>query len=95
MNFRIKEICKSKGMMMKDLADKLGITEVGLSKSLNGNPTIGRLEEIANVLGVEFLDLFKEDEKNSITCPNCGKKFVMEDSHIREHANIRGKEYYK
>ncbi|MEG0188334.1 MAG: helix-turn-helix transcriptional regulator [Algoriella sp.] len=44
--------------MMKDLADKINITEVGLSKSLNGNPTIQRLEEIANALEVDFLELF-------------------------------------
>ena len=40
MENRIKEVCRKKGMMMKDLAEKLGISEVGLSKSLNGNPTV-------------------------------------------------------
>lgn len=64
--------------MMKDLAEKLGMTEVGLSKSLNGNPTVGRLEEIAKVLGVDFMELF-EQESGTITCPNCGKKFKMEE----------------
>lgn len=39
MNYRIKEICRQKGMMMKDLAEKLGMSEVGLSKSLNGTIT--------------------------------------------------------
>lgn len=53
MNFRIKEICREKGIMLKDLAGMIGITEVGLSKSLNGNPNISRLEEIATALGVQ------------------------------------------
>ena len=70
MNYRIKEVCRRKGLMMKDLAEKLGMTEVGLSKSLNGNPTVSRLEEIAKVLDVDFMEL---------TCPNCGKKFKMMD----------------
>lgn len=78
MNYRIKEVCRQNGLMMKDLAEKLGMTEVGLSKSLNGNPTVGRLEEIAKVLGVDFMELF-EQESGTITCPNCGKKFKMEE----------------
>lgn len=58
MNLRIKEICKEQGIMMKDLAERINITEVGLSKSLNGNPTIGRLQEIADALNVDFIELF-------------------------------------
>lgn len=58
MNLRIKDICKEQGIMMKDLAEKINITEVGLSKSLNGNPTIGRLQEIADALNVDFIELF-------------------------------------
>ncbi|AQX00445.1 helix-turn-helix transcriptional regulator [Elizabethkingia sp. HX WHF] len=58
MDLRIKEICKEKGMMLKDVADKINITEVGLSKSLNGNPTLKRLEEVAKALNVDFLELF-------------------------------------
>ena len=57
MNFRIKEICREKGIMLKDLAGMIGITEVGLSKSLNGNPNISRLEEIATALGVPVLEI--------------------------------------
>ena len=78
MNYRIKEVCRRKGLMMKDLAEKLGMTEVDLSKSLNGNPTVSRLEEIAKVLDVDFMELF-EREDGTITCPNCGKKFKMMD----------------
>lgn len=65
MKLRVKDICREKGLMMKDLADKINITEVGLSKSLNGNPTIQRLEEIANALGVDFLELFTAPETES------------------------------
>ena len=44
--------------MMKDLAEKLGMTEVGLSKSLNGNPTVSRLEEIAESVRCGFHGTF-------------------------------------
>ncbi|TWP23139.1 XRE family transcriptional regulator [Apibacter muscae] len=59
--YRIKEICRNKGLMLKDLAEKIGITEVGLSKSLNGNPTLDTLQKIANTLNVHLVDLFIND----------------------------------
>ncbi|MGI6048871.1 MAG: helix-turn-helix domain-containing protein [Petrimonas sp.] len=62
MKLRVKDICKEKGIMLKDLADKINITEVGLSKSLNGNPSIGRLKEIADALEVEIIELFAPKE---------------------------------
>ena len=64
--------------MMKDLAEKLGMTEVGFSKSLNGNPTVSRIEEIAKVLEVDFMELL-EQESGTITCPKCKTKFKMEE----------------
>lgn len=77
MNFRIKEICREKGIMLKDLASMIGITEVGLSKSLNGNPNISRLEEIANALGVPVTELFDKPKEGVIHCPHCGKEIKL------------------
>lgn len=58
MALRIREIAKSKGMTMADVADKLGIKAITLSQSLNGNPTLSRLTEVADVLGVDVSELF-------------------------------------
>lgn len=62
---RVKEILKEKGRTQKELAELLGMTEVGLSKTINedGNPPFKRLQEIAEALNVDFLELFvpKED----------------------------------
>lgn len=97
---RVKEICKEKGMSQKDLADKLGVTASALNQSITGNPSLDKLLGIAEALGVTVSELIGEytpdEPDNSITCPNCGKKFIMEDSHIpQDHKNIRGKKYYK
>ena len=73
MNLRVKEICRERNIMLKDLASMIGITEVGLSKSLNGNPTLSRLEEIAKALDVSIVELFEKKEASSYTCPHCGK----------------------
>ncbi len=77
MNLRIKEICRDKGIMLKDLAGMIGITEVGLSKSLNGNPNISRLEEIAAALGVPVTELFDKPKEGVIHCPHCGKEIKL------------------
>ena len=73
MNFRIKEICKEKGILFKDLATQLGITDVGLRQSLKGNPTIGTLEKIAKILDVEVTELFAPPKQGVVSCPHCGK----------------------
>ncbi len=74
MDFRIKEICKERGMLFKELAGQLGITDIALRQSLQGNPTVGTLDRIAKVLDVEVSELFAPPKQGSITCPHCGKE---------------------
>lgn len=58
---RVKELLKEKGLSQKDLAEGLNMTETGISISINenGNPPLKRLEEIANFLNVDIIELFK------------------------------------
>lgn len=77
MDFRIKELCKEKGLLFKELAQHLGITDVGLRQSLQGNPTIGTLEKIAAALGVPVSELFAPPKEGAITCPHCGKSITI------------------
>lgn len=58
MPLKIKDVAKSQGMTMAQIAEKLGINPITLSQSLNGNPTLSRLTEVANVLGVDVSELF-------------------------------------
>lgn len=76
MELRIKEIAKQKDVPIKEIAKQLGISAGALSQNIAGRASIDRLEEIAKILDVSVRDLFPEEE-NSITCPNCGKKFKM------------------
>ena len=59
MKLRVKEICKGKGLQMQELADKLGITRITLTRNISGNPTISTLESIATALDVELVELFE------------------------------------
>lgn len=55
---RIKNLCKERGMSQKDLAEKIGISPVGLAKALSGNTTTATLERIATALNVSVTELF-------------------------------------
>ena len=57
MKYRIQEICKEKGILMKDLATQMGRTPESLSRSLNNGTTTKILEEIATALGVQAFEL--------------------------------------
>ena len=65
MELRIKDICKQKGLLQKELAEKVGVTDIALRSSLKGNPTVGTLEKVANALNVEVWELFTESPGES------------------------------
>ena len=92
MELRIVELAHSKGMTIADIAKKININRVNLSNSLNGNPTLSRLKEVAKILDVEVSELFKPiSHKKSVTgylefngriikidSIECLKKFITE-----------------
>lgn len=65
----IKEVIKEKGYSVTSLAEKIGMTQVSLSRIINGNPTVETLEKIANALNVDVKEFFsstKEAENETI-----------------------------
>ena len=66
MALRIKELCKEKHITMAEIAEKIGIHPITLSQSLNGNPTLSRLTEVAGALGVDVGELFEQPKKESM-----------------------------
>lgn len=75
---RVKELLKSRGLTAKELASRLGITEAALSSSLSGNPTLDRLNTIADALGVPVTELFVPTPTDTIRCPHCGGAIKIE-----------------
>lgn len=81
---RIKEILKEKGVTQTELADKIGITQVGLNRMINGNPTAETLLKIAEALDVDIRELFiptKEDDRKTI--------FVQTDDGLKPIGEIK------
>ena len=66
MELRIVELAHQRGLTMSDIAKKVGISRVNLSNSLNGNPTLSRLKEVAAILNVEVSELFKTSQTAQI-----------------------------
>lgn len=75
----VKDILKSRGMSVKEFADRLGINRVSLSSQLNGNPTLETLEKWARELDLTVPDLFSKS-RVSINCPQCGADITIRAS---------------
>ena len=67
MKLIIEELCKQRGLRMRDIAAKMGVNQANLASSLKGNPTVSRLEAVANVLGVGIADLFAKPSSSNNT----------------------------
>ena len=86
MELRVKEICKEKGLLFKQLADKIGISDVGLRKQVQGNPSLKTMETIAEALDVPVwqllvskndIQLNNENESLIVRCPYCHKNIPI------------------
>ena len=77
MNLRVKEICKSKGITIGDLAERMQMQRESLSRATNGNPTLDTLSRIAEALQVPISELFDHPQSDTINCPHCGGKIKV------------------
>nr|WP_302437322.1 helix-turn-helix transcriptional regulator [Bacteroides intestinalis] len=66
MKLRIKEVCQMRNTTQKELAEKLGVSEVTLSRASNGNTSLPLLEKIANILEIEISELFAPSSSGGI-----------------------------
>lgn len=80
MGLDIKRVIKQYGLEAKDVASRMGITPVGLSQHMNGNPSVAVLQRIADAIGCDIGEFFVVGkEQNTLTCPKCGAKFKLEE----------------
>ena len=64
MKLRLKEILAQRHITLKDFAISSGLSQSNLSNYLNGNisPTLDTLNRIAENLGIDITELFKEKD---------------------------------
>ena len=78
----IKDTLKQKGLKQNDLAERLGINRVSLSRLLSdkNDMRISTIKKIADAIGCDVSEFFAPAETkdhNTITCPHCGEKLVI------------------
>ena len=78
----IKNKIKKIGLTQNELADRLGINRVSLSRLLSdkNDMRMSTIKKIADAIGCDVTEFFTPDEKaehNTITCPHCGEKLVI------------------
>ena len=80
MQLRIKEICKSRGITLNDLAERVGVSRVSLSGIVTGKqkPSFDTLERLADALNIAPAELFAAPKEGVIHCPHCGKLIKVE-----------------
>lgn len=57
---RVKELCRQRGIQLKELAQKIGVAPESLSRAINGNPQLSTISSIAKNLDVSIAELFSE-----------------------------------
>lgn len=62
MKHKLKEILPELGITQKELAKRVGMSEVGVSKLVNGTTTKATLEKIAEAIGVPFSSIAVEEK---------------------------------
>lgn len=78
----IKDALKQRGLKQNDLADRLGINRVSLSRLLSdkNDMRMSTIKKIADAIGCDVTEFFTKTDKadhNVITCPHCGEKLVI------------------
>jgi len=68
---KVKELCKNKGITIKELAEKMDIAPESLSRAINGNPQLSTIRKIAETLGVSVTDLFDRSEDELLAIVVC------------------------
>lgn len=83
----IKKKIREHGYTIAEVAEKMknsrggiGISQGSLSTALNANPTISRLQEIADIIGCSLPELVADDNDNNkceVLCPHCKKPITI------------------
>lgn len=84
----IKKVIKNNGWTLEQLAAEMmnkngekGISQPSVSSIVNGNPTLDKLQEIANIIGISVSELVREEGESpvtTLTCPHCGREIQIE-----------------
>lgn len=58
----LRRAFKENGLTFKEVARRMGLSSSNISQYVAGNPTVSRLQDIADAVGVDIRDLFFTDD---------------------------------
>ncbi len=80
----IKQKIKDAGFSLEEVGQRMPkpMSQQSMSALLreDGNPTINKLRDIANIIGMSLSELVSDDNVNctqSLTCPHCKKRIEL------------------
>ena len=76
MALNIKQAMKKRGLLAKEVAARMGVSDAALAQHVNGNPSVATLQKIATAIGCDVAELF-DPLPPSIRCPHCGKEILL------------------
>lgn len=88
---RVKEICASKGITIKVLAEKMGISAPTLSTQINGNPKLDTIEKIAAALDVHITELFETPGNLKVNIEFEGENYRVTEKNIIEYIKSKNR----
>lgn len=62
----LRDICKQKGLTMTDVANRMGTSPSNLLSSVKGNPTISKIQDIAEALQVSVAELLTKRPESAL-----------------------------
>lgn len=60
----IKKKIKECGFTTQQIAEKLNISQQAVSQAINGNPTLSRLQDIADAIGITVSELVSNEPQS-------------------------------
>lgn len=68
----VKRLAASRNMKLIDVAKAMGIVPQRLNSILTGQASLASLQAVADAIGVELYEIFKDTEATPLICPHCG-----------------------
>ena len=79
--YDIKKAIKAKGYTLKQVSERLNVTQSALSQQINKNTiSVAKVQEIADILSCPLTDLLADADDTSITltCPHCKRTIHLQ-----------------
>lgn len=76
MALNIKRAMKKRGLLAKNVAARMGVSDAALAQQVNGNPSVQTLTKIAKAIGCDVAELF-DPLPPTIVCPHCGGEISL------------------